>query len=175
MRRHATWESRRVERRGTVWLNLGAWVDLDRERLVRLLGMTDSDQDAEALVAIRKSNELLRAHGTSWAEVIGNAPAPESFRPYEPEGLPAVNEDWSLEPRPGYEPSARIRDTIRREFPITLVFFPLWLVAELMAIVFPKVHWNKNGPRVSIVFWGLCWSGLVSWVGAGSLLLMALP
>ena len=70
---------------------------------------------------------------------------------------------------------ASIRDTIRREFPITLVFFPLWLVAELMAVLLPKVHWNKNGPRVSVVFWGLCWSGLVSWVGAGSVLLMALP
>lgn len=155
--------------------NVGVWVDLDRERLIRLLGMTDSDQDAEALVAIRKSNELLRAHGKTWADVLAGAPAQEPFRPYEPEILPTVNDDWSLEPRPGYEPSARIRDTIRREFPITLVFFPLWLVAELMALLLPKVHWNKNGPRVSIVFWGLCWSGLISWVGAGSLLLMALP
>ena len=150
-------------------------MDFDRERLIRLLGMTDSDQDAEALVAIRKSNEMLRAHGKSWADVLGGAPKVDTFEPFEPEVQPPVNDDWSLEPRPGYEPSARIRDSLRREFPITLVFFPLWLVAELMAILFPKVHWNKNGPRVSIVFWGLCWSGLVSWVGAGSLLLMALP
>jgi hypothetical protein len=136
--------------------------------------MTDSDQDAEALVAIRKSNEMLRAHGKSWADVIGGASAIEPYQPYRPEP-PGPNEDWSLEPRPGFESSARIRDTIRSEFPITLVFFPLWLAAELMAVLLPKVHWNKNGPRVSIVFWGLCWSGLVSWVGAGSVLLMALP
>ena len=156
---------------------MGVWVDLDRERLIRLLGMTESDQDAEALVAIRKSNEMLRAHGKSWSDVLGSAPPPsaEPYKPFEPEVLPPVNDDWSLEPRPGYEPSARIRDALRREFPITLVFFPLWLAAELMAVVFPKVHWNKNGPRISVVFWGLCWSGLVSWVGAGSLLLMALP
>ena len=156
-------------------MNVGGWVDLDRERLIRLLGMTDSDQDAEALVAIRKSNEMLRAHGKSWADVLGGASPVDTFEPFEPEVLPAINDDWSLEPRPGYEPSARIRDALRREFPITLVFFPLWLAAELMAVMFPKVHWNKNGPRISVVFWGLCWSGLVSWVGAGSLLLMALP
>jgi hypothetical protein len=43
---------------------------IDRERLVRLLRMTESDQDAEALIAIRKSNDLLRAHKTSWARTI---------------------------------------------------------------------------------------------------------
>ena len=93
-------------------------MDLDRERLIRLLGMTDSDQDAEALVAIRKSNEMLKAHGKSWSDVLGGPSTLEAYKPYEPEVLPKNNEDWSLEPRPGYEPSAQIRDTIRREFPI---------------------------------------------------------
>ena len=149
-------------------------MDLDRQRLVRLLRMTESDQDAEVLTAIRKSNAMLRAHDKTWADVVG---APKDVDPEpEPEpGFLTLNDDWSMEPRPGYEPSARIRDAIRREFPITLVFFPLWLVAELMALVLPRVHWNKNGPRVSFVFWGLCWSGLVAWVGAGSILLLALP
>ncbi len=147
-------------------------MDLDRERLVRLLRMTESDQDAEVLTAIRKSNAMLRAHDKTWADVVG-APA-QAERGPDPELLP-VNEDWSMEPRPGYEPSARIRDAIRREFPITLVFFPLWLAAELMALALPRVHWNRNGPRVSFVFWGLCWTGLVAWVGAGSILLLALP
>lgn len=153
-------------------------MSLDRERLLRLLRMTESDQDAEVLTAIRKSNALLRANGRTWSDVIGRPGEPgyEFFEPgpQAPE-VPAVNADWSLEPRPGYEPSAHIRDAIRREFPISLVVFPLWLVAELMALLLPRVHWNKNGPRVSILFWGLCWTGLVAWIGAGGLLLLALP
>ena len=152
--------------------NEGSWVDLDKERLVRLLRMTESDQDAEVLTAIRKSNAMLRAHDKTWADVVG---VPE-LQAYDLDAEePVVNEDWSMEPRPGYEPSARIRDRLRQEFPITLVFFPLWLAAELMALLLPRVHWNKNGPRVSMVFWGLCWTGLVAWVGAGSVLLLALP
>ena len=45
-------------------------VTIDKERLIRLLRMTESDRDAEALIAIRKSNELLRAHRKSWSDVI---------------------------------------------------------------------------------------------------------
>ena len=67
---------------------------IDKERLVRLLRMTESDQDAEALIAIRKSNDLLRAHRTSWADVI-DLPPPE-----DPQfGRPT---DWSPVFLPGY-------------------------------------------------------------------------
>ena len=38
---------------------------IDRERLIRLLRMTESDRDAEALIAIRKSNAMLKANGAS--------------------------------------------------------------------------------------------------------------
>lgn len=44
--------------------------DSDRERLIKLLGMTGSVHDGEALVAIRKSNELLRSLKLGWADVI---------------------------------------------------------------------------------------------------------
>ena len=41
----------------------------DRERLVKLLNMTHSASDGEALAAIRKCNELLRQHKLSWIDV----------------------------------------------------------------------------------------------------------
>jgi hypothetical protein len=138
-------------------------VTIDRERLIRLLRMTESDRDAEALIAIRKSNEMLRTNGMSWSDVID---PPAMARPHE--ACPADRLPMS---RPGYERSDDIRRSIRREFPITLAFFPLWIAAELMAIFYPDTYWNKNGKRVVATFWSLCWLGLLSWLGAGTWLL----
>jgi hypothetical protein len=140
-------------------------VTIDRERLIRLLRMTESDRDAEALIAIRKSNEMLRAKGMCWSDVIDPPPA----APY-----PAYSTDWSPVSRAGYERSDRIRRSIRQEFPITLAFFPLWIAAELMAIFYPNTYWNRNGKRVVATFWSLCWLGLLSWLGAGTWLLFGI-
>ena len=139
---------------------------IDRDRLIRLLRMTESDQDAEVLIAIRKSNEMLRANGVSWSDVI-DPPAPAA--PHE-----AYARDWSPVSRAGYERSDGIRRSVRREFPITLAFFPLWIAAELMAIFYPNTYWNKNGKRVVVAFWSLCWLGLLSWLGAGTWLLFTI-
>jgi hypothetical protein len=134
---------------------------IDRERLIRLLRMTESDRDAEALIAIRKTNEMLRANGASWSDVIDLPASAE----------PAYRTDWSEVSRAGYERSDGIRRPVRREFPITLAFFPLWIAAELMAIFYPNTYWNKNGKRIIVAFWSLCWLGLLSWAGAGTWLL----
>lgn len=40
------------------------------ELLIKLMGMTGSSSDAEALVAIRKANELLKAAGWDWDRVL---------------------------------------------------------------------------------------------------------
>ena len=140
---------------------------IDRERLIRLLRMTESDRDAEALIAIRKTNELLRAHGKSWPDIID---LPEPVLP-EPPGMRST--DWSYAYRMGFERSDMIRGAIRREFPITLAFFPLWIAAELMAILYPNTYWNKNGKPAVAAFWSLCGLGLLSWMGAGAYLLLA--
>jgi hypothetical protein len=39
-------------------------------RLIKLLGMTSSTFDGEALVAIRKANNLLKSAGLTWADVV---------------------------------------------------------------------------------------------------------
>jgi len=137
-------------------------VTIDRERLIRLLRMTESDRDAEALIAIRKSNEMLRAKGATWADVID---LPASAEPACP------TTEWSDVSWAGYERSDGIRRSIRREFPITLAFFPLWIAAELLAIFYPNTYWNKNGKRIIVAGWSLCWLGLLSWLGAGTWLL----
>jgi hypothetical protein len=140
-------------------------VTIDRERLIRLLRMTESDRDAEALIAIRKTNAMLRASGVSWSDVVDlPLPAEASF----------VSTVWSDVSLAGYERSDGIRRSVRREFPITLAFFPLWIAAELMAIFYPHTYWNKNGKRVIVAFWSLCWLGLLSWLGAGTWLLFTI-
>ena len=138
---------------------------IDRERLIRLLRMTESDRDAEALIAIRKTNAMLKANGASWSDVI-DLPTPA-----EPH---AASTDWSCASLAGYERSDGIRRSVRREFPIMLAFFPLWIAAELMAIFYPNTYWNKNGKRVVVAFWSLCSLGLLSWLGAGTWLLFTI-
>jgi hypothetical protein len=140
-------------------------VTIDRERLIRLLRMTESDRDAEALIAIRKANAMLRQLGMGWSDVIDLPPPAEA---------PFVSNDWSDVSLAGYERSDGIRRSVRREFPITLAFFPLWIAAELMAIFYPNTYWNKNGKRVIVAFWSLCWLGLLSWLGAGTWLLFTI-
>ena len=138
---------------------------IDRERLIRLLRMTESDRDAEALIAIRKTNAMLKANGASWSDVI-DLPTPAAPR--------AASTDWSYASLAGYERSDGIRRSVRREFPIMLAFFPLWIAAELMAIFYPDTYWNRNGKRVVVAFWSLCWLGLLSWLGAGTWLLFTI-
>jgi hypothetical protein len=46
----------------------------DRDKLVKLLALLDSDQDAEAVAAGRKAAGLLRHAGLDWDEVVVLAP-----------------------------------------------------------------------------------------------------
>lgn len=43
---------------------------LDRERLAKVLSLTTSDNDAEALAAIRRANEIIKGENLSWLDVI---------------------------------------------------------------------------------------------------------
>lgn len=47
----------------------------DRERLSKILGMTGSAHDGEALAALRAANELLARHRVTWADVVMPSPA----------------------------------------------------------------------------------------------------
>lgn len=49
---------------------------LDRARLTKLLAMTTSENDGEALNAMRMANKLLTAEKASWEEVLAAQPNP---------------------------------------------------------------------------------------------------
>lgn len=44
--------------------------DIDREKLVKFLRMTESDQDGEALNAIRMANRMVKAAKLTWNDVL---------------------------------------------------------------------------------------------------------
>lgn len=55
---------------------------VDRNKLIKLLNMTESAHDGESLNAIRASNALLRQSKTTWAELICAATSPQpGFEP----------------------------------------------------------------------------------------------
>ena len=43
---------------------------LDRERLAKVLSLTQSSSDGEALAAIRKANEIIKGENLTWDEVL---------------------------------------------------------------------------------------------------------
>jgi hypothetical protein len=57
---------------------------LNRAQLIKLLNLTGSEYDAEALNAIRRSNALLRKHRTTWADLLALPQEPAQARQPEP-------------------------------------------------------------------------------------------
>jgi hypothetical protein len=161
-------------------------VELDKERLAKLLSMTSSDHDAEALAAIRKANELLRLNKKSWSDVLGSdAPAIEPPRPAPPSSTrpPAARSSPSrpppygppprtAEPPLGYQRLNYYRDALRHEpFLPRLLGFPFWLVIELVAIVFPNILVNTRGRFIALIFALGMLAGIAGWISLGYYLL----
>jgi hypothetical protein len=129
---------------------------LDRERLVKLLGMTESKYDAEALGAIRRSNALLREHKVTWAELLAGAPEPGQARePFQarrrqrPRPRPA---GFAAEPMraPRMQPRYRTAsaaapappDPLRQAWAILRwLFFPIAVFGWLYARVVHTARW----------------------------------
>jgi len=147
-------------------------VELDKERLAKLLSMTGSDHDAEALAAARKANEFLRQHHKSWRDVLGlNAPPPEK---QQPPGSPRTTTPRPAtpprrpEPPPGHQRLRYYRDALRHEpFLPRLLGFPFWFVIELLALVFPSSIINTRGRFISFVFAMGMLLGIAGWVWLG--------
>jgi hypothetical protein len=57
---------------------------LNRAQLIKLLNLTGSEYDAEALNAIRRSNALLRKHRATWADLLALPQEPAQARQPRP-------------------------------------------------------------------------------------------
>jgi len=151
-------------------------VELDKERLAKLLSMTGSDHDAEALAAMRKANELLRLHKKSWFEVLSDPPPVVAPRAEVPRyaARPAAAPAGLPELPPGHQPLRDYRNALRREpFLPRLLGFPFWLLIELLAFVFPRKLLNTRGNFIATVFAIGMLLGIGSWIWLGYYLIIA--
>ena len=71
---------------------------LDRERLIKLLNLTESEYDAEALNAIRSSNAFLRKHRTTWAALLALPQEPAKARQQRPRPRPRGSDAFGAKP-----------------------------------------------------------------------------
>src|SRR3979490_2582832 len=81
---------------------------LNRAQLIKLLNLTESEYDAEALNAIRRSNALLRKHRTTWADLLALPQEPAKARqpgPAQARQRPRGSD--AFRSKPMWEPKAR--------------------------------------------------------------------
>jgi len=72
---------------------------LDRSRFLRILNLTDSPNDSEALSAVRRANALLHAAGLSWEKLIVVPPPPDAEpKPAEESEDPLWADAWMFFP-----------------------------------------------------------------------------
>lgn len=126
---------------------------IDTTLLAKLLSLTDSRNDAEALAAIRKANELLRFEGTTWPAVLEKPPA---------DTLP-----------PGHLRATQYRDTFRREaLAPRLMALPFWIFIEVLAALAPEKPLNTRGRLVTYAFAFCMLLSVATWTGLGCYLVL---
>lgn len=161
-------------------------MELDKDRLAKLLNLTESEHDGEALSAIRKANELLRLHRMNWPAALGMLPSEteEPPRPEPPRPPPADDRPIYTPPPevrrtpempPSFQASRAYRDAFRRE-PLLprLLGFPFWIVVELIAVAAPRKLLNTRGPRLATVFTLSMMLGILAWIALGYYLLFGI-
>jgi hypothetical protein len=120
---------------------MGLEMTLDRSQLVKLLNLTSSKYDAEALNAIRHADALLSKHGTTWADLLA---LPESAKTPQPESTQAPQQQPA--PRPENSATSRTRPVRKHKVRHTLAaalrffFFPYPVFFWLYAMVVPTTQ-----------------------------------
>jgi hypothetical protein len=139
-------------------------MEIDRTLLAKLLSMTDSAHDAEALAAIRKANQLLRFQSATWSDVL------------EPPALPAPGADPSVaDLPPGHQRTVQYRDAFRRESLVLRLFaFPFWIIVEILAAIAPNGVLDTRGRALSLMFTLCMLLSVAAWIGLGYTLLFEL-
>jgi hypothetical protein len=146
-------------------------LELDRDRLAKLLNLTGSDHDAEALAAIRKANELLRQSSANWEDALGLSSPPADPTPAAANrpkhASPPPRQSPPARP-PGYQLTASYRDAFRREPLIPrLLAFPFWIAIELLAAIRPDKWIDTRGRVLTTVFTLSMMAGIAAWIGLG--------
>jgi len=110
---------------------------LNRDQLIKLLNLTRSENDAEALNAMRHADALLRKH-RAWAELLAlsqestKVPQPESTQAQQQRPRPRPRGFEVFKTKPIWEP--KVRHALRPS--LTILFFPyvvfVWLYERVV-------------------------------------------
>jgi hypothetical protein len=154
-------------------------MELDKDRLAKLLNLTASAHDAEALAAIRKANELLRLSRTNWSAALGIAPSdgemtrPEAQRSDRPPFMADPPRSAPDSPLAGHLRAYAYRDAFRREPLLArLLGFPFWIVVEVLALLAPDRLLDIRGRSLTVTFTLSVMLGLLAWAALGYALLV---
>jgi hypothetical protein len=106
---------------------------LDRDQLIKLLNLTRSEYDAEALSAIRHADALLRKHQATWADLL--ALPQESSKARQPQPTQARQQ------RPRGSDAFKAKHGYRATNSTTQVQFGRigWLLPSLRILFFPSL------------------------------------
>lgn len=71
---------------------------LDKGRLAKVLALTQSDNDAEAIAAIRRANEIIKSEGLQWSDLltatVNTVNITLQRAPVQPGDFGPVQEEW---------------------------------------------------------------------------------
>ena len=146
---------------------------LDRERLIKLLNLTESEYDAEALNAIRSSNAFLRKHRTTWAALLAlpqepakaQQPGPAQARQQRPRGTDAFRAKpiWEPKVRHGQWQGCRATNATRQvqfsrigSLPpsLSVLFFPVTVYVWLYEGVVLTRRWRLKPVAMLVPIFG---------------------
>lgn len=66
----------------------------DRDRLVKILGMTGSSHDGEALAALRKAQSIMERAHIGWKDLLAGQAAGQAHRRPQPERSSPTDDFW---------------------------------------------------------------------------------
>jgi hypothetical protein len=145
---------------------------LDRDQLIKLLNLTGSEYDAEALSTIRRSNTLLRKHRVTWADLLAlpqepaQALKPSQAQPKRPPPRPSPRDFDPSRHKPIWKPPKvrpgtwqknwqTVRPSSRSVLPVLrFLFFPITVFAWLYVRVVRTAHGRLKPVAILVPIFG---------------------
>ena len=132
---------------------------LNRDQLIKLLNLTRSAYDAEALNAIRRANALLRKHRATWADLL--ALPQESAKARQPESTQAQQQ----RPRGSDASTTQVQFSRIGSLPpsLAILFFPCVVYVWLYKRVVLTRRWRLKPVAMLVPIFGGATAALI-WV-----------
>lgn len=131
----------------------------ERERFAKLLSLTGSSNDGEALTALRKCNAMLKQHHLTWDDILAGRCAEQTdtdtalkLRPLKPRVSPSRTFEAAIRRERLFEQTRREERAMVMRFYVRkvplllrLLLFPFWVTAEMlvaMVVCEPSAFWR---------------------------------